>query len=218
MVDNYFRVQLGGPIGSQERWSINPCYDPAGESVFGWNQQYGQQIADKIAALAIPASMNNALSNVAPLRTVRLELRNGQHALLGAATAQFSASGGSSETAKHPSTVAVVCSLRTDRVGASGRGRLYWPAIGQAIDTSSLRISAANRTALATDFTSFLKSIGTSILSTGAWEPWTAMPLSVISKTRGISTPVNRIMVGDVMDTQRRRRDTLVETYSTVAY
>jgi hypothetical protein len=47
--------------------------------------------------------------------------------------------------------------------------------------------------------------------------PLIGFDLAVRSKTTGTTPHVNRMRVGDVLDTQRRRRDNLPEAYQQVA-
>lgn len=113
-------------------------------------------------------------------------------------------------TVRMPAQVSAVCSLKTGISGRSFRGRFYWPAIGETMqDTLSFTAGAAP--ALAEEFRDFLQFIVDAA-------PGVAVRPVVYSATRDAVTPVNSVAVGSVPDTQRRRRDNLVEAYSTADY
>jgi hypothetical protein len=107
----------------------------------------------------------------------------------------------------------VVFSLRTATAGGSGRGRLYWPATGIALSTTTMRVPAATVTAVLAAVESYLTSIKTAIDAT-----LDGISLAVWSRTLESTANVTTIQMGDVVDTQRRRRDTLVETYQSIAH
>lgn len=117
------------------------------------------------------------------------------------ATAAFSWAGSGAATQNF--TTSLVCSLYTDTAGRSYRGRFYFPALAAAQQGTG-KISGV--TAIATDFQELLQDLAvTNTVST--------MQLQVYSPTKNAVTPVTSIKVGDVVDTQRRRRDALNETY-----
>ena len=82
---------------------------------------------------------------------------------------------------------------------------MYWPFLtatmgsGGKISTSSVTLVAR-----ATAFASMLNGIT-------AVAPTSGLKAAVVSKTALTVTTVTAVRVGDVMDTQRRRSDTLVE-------
>jgi hypothetical protein len=216
---NYFRVVLKGRLGPQEVWSCTPTYDPDLETSFDWNQSFGDTIATAIAAVPIPAGLAGGLSTAGSLDSVRLELRRGSdHELLGVSEKPKTGAAVGGTTPKMPPQTAIVASLRSQTPGASGRGRLYWPAVGLGLDATTLRLVGADVTAASTGFKTYLSAIGAAILSTGAWAPWTAMPLVVLSRTKNQTFPITNILVGNVADTQRRRRDAMPETYTATPY
>lgn len=103
-----------------------------------------------------------------------------------------------------PAQCAVVVSLRTATPGARGRGRLYLPSPAADQTTVTGRLLTAARDLLAEGMANF-------------FDGWNAdastMPVGVASSVGGFVTTVTSIQVGDVIDTQRRRRDTLPESY-----
>ena len=113
----------------------------------------------------------------------------------------------------HPYQTAMVFSLRTGIAGASGRGRLYWPATGTVITASTLRIQASNVTSALSGAKTYLSGINAAIETTlgGA-------ALGVWSRTKVETYAVTSLQCGDVADVQRRRRDQLIESYSALTY
>lgn len=113
-------------------------------------------------------------------------------------------------TVSNPAQTSVVASLRTGISGRSFRGRTYWPALGYGL-TGSLKFTASVPGLVA----SGIKALWSSVADEAGLGDF---GLVVYSATRDVLTPVSSIAVGDVPDTQRRRRDNLVEQYATVTY
>ena len=104
-----------------------------------------------------------------------------------------------------PFQCATVISLLTASATRHGRGRFYLPPLAAStLDTG--KVSSAAITSLDTAWTAFFDSLNTDGVS----------PV-VRNRTGHISTPVTSARVGDVFDTQRRRRNKLVETYTAIA-
>jgi hypothetical protein len=99
-----------------------------------------------------------------------------------------------------PPQNAVVVSLRTDLPTRAGRGRFYLP--GPDVTTlSGGRLNNGARTALANAAADLIGDLNDSGAVTEVYHR--------VTKT---GTAVVRFDIGDVFDTQRRRRDKLVET------
>lgn len=104
-----------------------------------------------------------------------------------------------------PFQCATVITLITASATRHGRGRFYLPPLAASVLDGG-RISAASLAVLDTAWTAFFDSLNTD----------TVTPV-VRNRTGHISTPVTAARVGDVIDTQRRRRNKLVETELTIA-
>lgn len=103
--------------------------------------------------------------------------------------------------------MSVCASLITPTLGASGRGRVYWPGMGVTV-SPDLRYDGNGQ--FATEFAAAMSDAG---------EEEIGLPFNlpaVYSPTLDAITTVSSVRVGDVVDTQRRRRDALVESYATV--
>lgn len=213
----YYRVSLQGTLGSQENYSINPCFATSRDVSAGVAGL--QAAADAIAAVNVPTALADLKSNGAPLTLVRVEERENNHTLTLAAEAAYTGSQSSNVPPAAPPQTALVFSLRTDRPGASGRGRLYWPALANALDSTTLRLPAGTVNGVVAGAATYLRAIQDALKAGISPAPSAAtFELAVFSKKSGGHQLVNRIMVGDVLDTQRRRRDRLPEAYKTAPF
>lgn len=208
---NFLRVSIGGGMPGGEVWSVNPCfgYEAPGHS---FSEEELNDIAVAVAAVDI-GGLQATMSGFTNVRDVRVEARTWAGALEGVAEATRSSPINGSGSSRHPYQTSVVFSLRTLSTSARGKGRLYWPATGVAIDTDSLRMSSTTRDAIAEAAVDWLGAVETAIHGVVA-----GAQLIVWSRTDEAGRYVNRVLVGDVLDTQRRRRDTLVESTVTVPY
>jgi len=120
-----------GNLFTEEIWSVNPVYDPTGEFPGGVNQANLDAATQLIANRSIPGSLATLLSTSGVRNAARVEVRDdatdGLLAISIQASATTQAGGG---TLRLTAQDAVVCSIRTNTAGGSGRGRLYWPALG----------------------------------------------------------------------------------------
>jgi len=114
----------------------------------------------------------------------------------------------------NPPQIALVVSLRnTERRGLGVKGRMYLPGIGQPIQPDGKIIGVA-ADEMATNFQTFVNAINADF----------AIPGRMVMASKGGSglfpapgrvKEVHEIKIGNVYDTQRRRRNALVESYST---
>jgi hypothetical protein len=95
---------------------------------------------------------------------------------------------------------------------------MYWPALGATL-SGSFQITAPTAAATAGHVKTWLNAIGGQINAYYASiSSLLTVVLSVRSTTDHLCRNVVNIQVGTILDTQRRRRDALVETYTTVSY
>lgn len=108
----------------------------------------------------------------------------------------------------------IVASLRVPATrGLASHGRMFLPGNAYGINNTDGRISTFNIGVLATNFKAFINAINAgapsgehvSLASFGTTTP-TVQP--------GVTNTVTHIELGNVYDTQRRRRNGLVETYN----
>lgn len=101
-----------------------------------------------------------------------------------------------------PQEVAVVASLRTALASRRGRGRMYLPAPAYGALTSASRLDTTIRDDIAQAMSTYLDTD----VTTGLFS-------CVASATGTLLSTVLEVRVGDVFDSQRRRRDSLIESY-----
>lgn len=215
MTFDVMRVSIEGTAVSGEVWSINPVFD-FGD--FGQPTPTFAQMAAAAAAVnavTIPPDLLGYLSTGFSVTGTRLEARTltGDLVIVGEG-ARTTGGAGSGVVTQTPQT-ALCLSLRTDAAGASSRGRLYWPACGMSIQSADFRISTGTRTTALAAFKTYLTSIE-GALNTGLG--LTNASLTVWSRVKASTMPVTLLQLGNVLDTQRRRRDKLTEAYGTLAY
>lgn len=204
---------LGSAVGG-EVWSINPVFDPNGEFPGSVDQTALDAAATAIAALTPGVTMMTDISSALALTGCRVEVRSDtDDSLIAIAIAPRVATGVGTGTPRLPPQSAAVISLRTNTPGARGRGRLYWPAVGVAVGTN-LRNNSTNTSGLCTDFRAYSNAIRGALATAF---PLIGFDLAVRSRANHATPHVVRVQVGDVIDTQRRRRDALIEAYSSIA-
>lgn len=213
----YFRLSILGRLLTTESFSVNLTFDPEGEA--GWNYEGAVAMVQAAANTVVPASLLSCLSSSGSVLGARLEGRDDATDALIGVTEYFrpAPAQGTGTLAMAPQS-SIVCSLRTDSPGASGRGRIYWPALAATL-TGQGRLNNPSSSNLISGFSSYFSSLEANMLAAlGATPPWLSLNLAVRSKKLNTSPHVTRLQVGDIIDTQRRRRDKLPESYTTAAY
>lgn len=132
---SYVRVSILGSAPGGEVWSINPVIDPTFEFPPGVDQDALDAACNAIAGLTPGAALLGFMSTQLSITGARLEVRDDSTDALIAISNQV-------RTTPQPGTgapqrgaqTALVFSLRTNTPGGSGRGRLYWPAVGTAVN------------------------------------------------------------------------------------
>jgi hypothetical protein len=208
------KLSIRGTLPGGEAWSVNPIFD-AFNAYDGVEANDMNAVALAVRAVSVPDSLKALMSSGAAITSFRLEGRTGGNELvLAAEAAPTSGAISGTGVATKPYQTSVVASLLTGFAGASRRGRLYWPALGAGIN-SNLRLNSPTAAITAADMAAYLRAIQTAI---SAQTKFTGSRLVVFSQKLGIKTPVTDISVGDVLDVQRRRRDTAVESRSSAVY
>lgn len=211
---SYVRVSIGGTLLADEKWSVNPVFDPTGEFPGGVDQTALEAAAAAIAGISPTAGQSQLMGTPTKLTTVRLEVRNdADDTLIGLAEHNLVTPWGGGTPLRLPPQSAVVVSLLTDTPGGSGRGRMYWPALGATLDTTTARLSAPTTQVVADGFNAYLEDVRDALATAF---PTIGFDLAVRSKTTHTTPHVTRLRVGNIIDTQRRRRDSLREAYVTV--
>jgi hypothetical protein len=212
---SYVRVTIFGSLYGAEVWSVNPTFDPSFEFPGGVDQTALDAAALAIANITPPTQLRECMGTQAKREGCRLEVRDdATDGLIGISIQASTTPVAGTATSVLPAQAAVVASLMTNTPGGRGRGRIYWPATGVQLATTG-RISLPAPGVLVADFKTYFAAMDTAL--TTAF-PTIAFDLAVRSKTSRTTPHVTRLRVGNVVDTQRRRRDALPESYSALAY
>lgn len=196
-------------------WSINPVLDPTFEFGTTVDQTALDAATNAVAALSPGAQALAFMSSALTITGARAEVRDDSTDNLMAISVQVRPTplaGTGTPLRGHGD--AVVVSLRTNTPGGSGRGRIYWPAIGQSVDTQ-LRFPSANTSALLTQISTYFHDMESAFATAF---PTIGFDLAVRSKTTHTTPHVNKLQCGNVPDSQRRRRDKAIEDYNSVAF
>jgi len=170
--------------------------------------------ASAVADVTLPTALRQLMSSAARLTDVRLEQRSAAGALLGVGAGTSGAGQTGSGSASKPFQTSCVISLRTANPTRSGRGRLYWPALGAVIGSDSLRLVTPATETVGTAAQTYFRAVREA-LQLALELP--NLPLAVHSQKYAVDYPVTDYEIGDVLDVQRRRRDKAVENrYTTV--
>lgn len=212
---NVIRLSILGTSPGGEKFSVNPVWQIGGVDTFEEVTSADiAAIASACAAVSVPAGILAMLNGNSQYVGVRAEARTWDGALQQQAEQAKATPQVGAGSQSNPFQTSFVSSLRTAGVGASARGRLFWPATGMGIQVLTMRPT----TALVTASVGAIKTYLTSLTAAIAPSLTNAPVLSVWSRTSGVTRPVTSIQGGDVLDVQRRRRDSLIETYQSVTY
>lgn len=215
---SFARVLLRGTLGTSENWSVGVAFRQSVNSEAP-PQADLQAAAVAIAKRALGNDIKQVTSTAVRSTDVRLEIRSDANALLAAAEAPWTQLNSSGAGATKPPQTALVFSLRSTTPGSRHRGRFYWPALAATINADTLRLAPTATQAYATQMAGYLDGIETDLK-----EKLTPSPslidwrLGVYSPTLKSLTDITRIEVGDILDVQRRRRDSLPELYASAPY
>lgn len=206
----YLRVVWNGTIGTAEEFSVGASYVIDSPWV-DWSQEDAEEVVDALLAIPVPATLLACFGANTRVTGIRFEGHEDNGKISGAAMGTYAEpQGGTAIRATHPPQTALVLSMKSSTPGQSGRGRLYWPAMGCELD-SDFRLYNPSPLAIAEAFATYLQTVSEAIQNNAGVFPWTAVRLAVASPSKGTQAPVSRLEVGDVLDTQRRRRSGLVE-------
>lgn len=207
------RVSIVGALPTGEEWSVNPVYAVGGDFGTPVSSTQAQTIATAIAAITVPTGILQGMTSSTTLAGVRVEARAINGALESQAEGMKAVPTPGTGLSAHPFQTAIVSSLRSGVPGPRGRGRLYWPATGINVAAATLRAASGVTTSHISAVKTYLSGIEAAIEAT-----LTGVSLCVWSRVGLTLSPVTQIQAGDVLDVQRRRRDQLVESISSLVY
>jgi hypothetical protein len=214
---SYIKVIALGRIGAAEKWSCGVVYRNFELFAASMSQTMIESLANRlitgIPSASIPSTLKSVWSNAVSITGWRVEQHGEDEKLTNVGEAAYAAAPvGSGSMSKSPQD-ALVVSLRTSTPGARGRGRIYWPALGVGLN-GEFQVTTPTQAQIALATAQLFQLIGDQIKSEWAANSMAVTPeLAVRSITDHMSRKVERLQVGSILDTQRRRRDSLVETY-----
>lgn len=218
----YWRVILKGSLGTVEKWSTSTAYGIVGLAPDVADQATTDAMATAIRTATtsanVTANLLALLSTSGNIEAIRVEKRAEDESVLNVAEQLLTTALAGTGTANKTPQDALVFSLRTSTPGARGRGRMYWPALSQNL-SASFQVTSPTPAVLAGNVKTWLQAINTAMDGVYiAQASALRVALAVRSGTDHVSRDVTQIQVGSVLDTQRRRRDTLPESYGAVTY
>lgn len=206
------RVTIKGAMATGEVWSINPVFSFA--APISINTDECLEAATAIDAITLPTGLTAYNTALVTVTGCRFETRTASGDLESVAEhARSSPVPGTAASVVHPAQTSVVVSLRTSSSAATGKGRLYWPATGASMG-GTMRFSSGPLGTFLVAMDTYLAAVRTAIRGVGGMS--TAV-LAVWSRKEALTRPVLQLRAGDVPDTQRRRRDKFIESYTTQA-
>jgi len=117
-----------------------------------------------------------------------------------------------------PNQCAVVCSLLTARAGRTGKGRIYLPLLGLTLQGDGT-VPSAGQTAIANGMKALIDTLNTALVAVATSPKIGVQSHTASSQDAGAYTgaAVTNVAIGNIVDTQRRRRGSLTEVYISAA-
>lgn len=116
------------------------------------------------------------------------------------------ADAGAGTGASTPNQCAIVVSKQTGFAGSRNRGRMYLPPPGTSSLTSAGRLSATALTGLSNGITAWKNSL--------VGDGFTPV---LVSPSQNANVVITTLRIGNVIDTMRSRRNSLVEAYTNIS-
>lgn len=207
-------MKLEGTLGSPavERWSVGVNFgssDPTGFNDSAALSALAQEMADWLEVTTNGAAAFLEMASNVVLDRVSVYGYIGSGPAAASGQAALSPARAGTQTLNSPFQVARCVSLLTGFPGGRRRGRFYVPA-------NAADVVGAGTAPLPPNYLA-----GWAAIFDHAQVAWTGtgeIYLGVFSGVDDVVTPVTQLRAGNVLDTQRRRRDSLPEVYSTLTY
>lgn len=179
---------------SVDDW-LNDQLGPAGLLLLS-----GCYVSSQVTLLGIKASPINGSGHVVGLRTSQLLYKT-------------PVPHGPTDIPMLPAECSIAVSWQTTVIGRKGRGRIFLPPTGSAVLAEDGNLPGASTAHVAAGAKAFIEQ--TAITPTGPGNHW-ALPVVTGSPYTAYGEIVEA-RVGSVVDSQRRRRRSLHETYANIA-
>lgn len=218
----YLKVSVLGAMSGGEVWSTTICYrffelfpTTLTQAIL---DSAAQRLVTAINTSTWPTNLLALISSSASITGWRISQHEEDEKVISVGQANYPSPVPGINVPRMPPQTAVVISLRTGEPGARGRGRVYWPAMGASINTQ-FRLSSPDAPNVVSLAAQLFDLIGDQLnAELAANSLAVTVELSVRSITNHVAYQVNQLRVGNVLDTQRRRRDSLPEAYSYSGY
>lgn len=195
------KVILHGLLYGIQDWSVgfDLISDPP-VSAFGDLVTWGTNINTWLAA-SLGSSLKTALGGESTLTETEVQYLQGPTLISSAHVPLDPVIPGSLSSSKNPPQLALVVSLRSVLAGPSHRGRSYWPWCSTPVGTNGKLSSATVST--------FLSQYGLLMhgIESSAPAGTSSVHVMIYSPKLDVLTEISSIQAGDVVDTQRRRRN-----------
>lgn len=207
----HYLCSFGGPLRGDEIWNMNIRFINSGDIT-----DAGQDACAAAAKTHIQAWGNAAgsgWSSMAALSYVKFNRigGDGRYTDTGAThRVDFAPANMSATASAYPNQVSMVVSWMTQFArGPGSRGRVFLPVPYFTLSGSTNRWSSANLTTAANAAAGFLNAMNTGLTAAASGDT-EASVVSAIDEKKG---RITRVRIGDVPDTQRRRRNAYPEVY-----
>lgn len=206
----YNKITWSGTLPGGEVWSSGCSFMGNFGSLVETFDQLDEWAGDLTASFTgnvLPTELRTLIGTTSTIDRVRAEYLDDDSTLLQAAESVVTPVAGVGTPTK-PFQTSVVLSLLSGVPGRSNRGRMFWPAIGCVISTSTLRLSDPTAAEVAGDAVLLLQNAVTT--AAALTTPATIVP-AIWSRLNQTARMITAVEVGDVLDVQRRRRDRVNE-------
>jgi hypothetical protein len=209
---DHYLASWGGPLGSGEIWQNNLRF--ISDQVLGPSEQQEMAAEFKTALLAASSSPGLGYSSRAQLDHVKFNRIGPDGKYVSQSQTNqvtFTPVSMSASTSSMPNSVALVVSFTTQFArGPGSKARIYIPAPTISPAATTGRVPAATCLAVAQAWAGFLNDINVQ----GGLLAGFDLEASAVSSIGDKKGRISGVKVGDVPDTQRRRRNAYVESYS----
>ena len=119
---------------------------------------------------------------------------------------------GASSSPALPAQISLVCTLQSSLIrGLASKGRMYLPGTTATVDATG-KMTSADVLAIKNNLVTFFNAVNTA--GGAAGQVILASKGRVSPAAAGVNKEVTIVKVGDVLDTQRRRRNGFTEVYT----
>lgn len=211
------KLTWGGDIASEDEWTngihIGQWTETALDPVAAFEEF--ELSGDIATALAAAYGGANTLARYENLRWIKLSVIGEDGKVIGEPKYyDYTTPVIGTTTIATPPQDSIVVTLTTDKPrGLANKGRIYLPSGFADVQGTDGRISPSAATSIANRFATLMTAINTYCVSTiGQYGVGVASSVGA-----GAFEIVTGVAVGNLIDTQRRRRNRLTETYTSAA-